>query len=126
MAELSDDVLAYSFQYPVTTTSGRPLKMTLARPPEKYGKRGRSESTVATGFGWAVCVCVCVCVCHSGINASVGSTGGMQTVAWRVHSLRSPCMYTLLLVHMRVCNCACKCVLVHCVHVYGGWISFNY
>ncbi|KAJ9505094.1 hypothetical protein QJQ45_008926 [Haematococcus lacustris] len=34
--ELYDQILAYRFQYPVSTTSGEPLKMLLTHPPEKY------------------------------------------------------------------------------------------
>ncbi|GFR51830.1 hypothetical protein Agub_g14293 [Astrephomene gubernaculifera] len=36
MKELSDPILAYKFQYPVSTTAGQPLSMLLSRPPEKY------------------------------------------------------------------------------------------
>lgn len=36
MKKLSDSILAYSFEYPVSTTTGRPLSMVLARTPEKY------------------------------------------------------------------------------------------
>ncbi|GLC52390.1 hypothetical protein PLESTB_000623800 [Pleodorina starrii] len=36
MKSLSDPILAYKFDYPVTTTAGKPLAMILSRTPEKY------------------------------------------------------------------------------------------
>lgn len=33
---LSDNILAYSFEYPTVTTAGKPLSMVLSRAPEKY------------------------------------------------------------------------------------------
>ena len=33
---LQDDTLAYRFSYPITTASGKPLKMLMVRSPEKY------------------------------------------------------------------------------------------
>ncbi|KXZ53907.1 hypothetical protein GPECTOR_6g825 [Gonium pectorale] len=36
MKTLSDPILAYSFDYPVTTTKGKQLSMLLSRAPEKY------------------------------------------------------------------------------------------
>ncbi|EFJ45610.1 hypothetical protein VOLCADRAFT_105895 [Volvox carteri f. nagariensis] len=36
MKELSDNILAYKFEYPVATVSGKPLSMLLSRTPEKY------------------------------------------------------------------------------------------
>jgi hypothetical protein len=43
---LYDPILAYQFIYPVQTSAGGELRMTLSHPPEKV----------------RVCVCVCVCV----------------------------------------------------------------
>ncbi|KAG2496712.1 hypothetical protein HYH03_005125 [Edaphochlamys debaryana] len=36
MRELKDPILAYRFMYPVSTTDGKPLTMTMSRAPEKY------------------------------------------------------------------------------------------
>jgi hypothetical protein len=39
MEELYDQILAYKFEYPTVTTSGKQLKMILSHPPEKYSSR---------------------------------------------------------------------------------------
>ena len=36
LKELYDPILAYRFNYPSETTSGKPLRMVLAHEPEKY------------------------------------------------------------------------------------------
>lgn len=36
LKELSDPILAYRFDYPIETVSGKPLRMVLAHEPEKY------------------------------------------------------------------------------------------
>ncbi|KAF5830123.1 hypothetical protein DUNSADRAFT_15014, partial [Dunaliella salina] len=41
--ELYDDILAYKFKYPVSTVSGKPLKMLLSHPPEKYSSESQGE-----------------------------------------------------------------------------------
>lgn len=36
MKSLQDDTLAYSFEYPAATASGKPLPLLFSRKPERY------------------------------------------------------------------------------------------
>lgn len=47
MEELSDEILAYKFEYPTVTTSGKELRMILSHPPEKYSSRWLRAAGIA-------------------------------------------------------------------------------